>query len=114
MSTPCLWCGRPFGDHDLEQMRACVDELFERVQGMVRAEHIHAAEPTCPPHRFQPRSWRWLRRRDSRWVCVVCGYLSRHYDGLDRYMTRPVHPKMSVAYRGVNTVGRDSGPRSLP
>jgi hypothetical protein len=58
-------------------------------------------------HWFVRRKWWWLRRRDNRYVCVACGFISRHYDNLDRWMSRPVHIGMSVAYKGVNTIGRD-------
>lgn len=46
----------------------------------------------------------WLFGRRRRWVCVLCGLSTRHYDGIDGSMCRPVHRHMSVAFRGYNTV----------
>ena len=43
----------------------------------------------------------WLRQKW--WKCVRCGYESRSYDSVDRMMTRPVHPLISVAIPGYNT-----------
>lgn len=44
----------------------------------------------------------WLRQKW--WKCVNCGYESRSCNGIDRQMMRPVHPHMSVAVPGYNTV----------
>ena len=60
----------------------------------------------APRHWFVRRKWWWLRRRDNRYICIDCKMVTRHYDTLDRWMSRPVHASMSVAYRGVNTIGR--------
>ena len=53
-------------------------------------------------HRFQRR--RWFGPKVERWECVWCGFRTRKYDSVDRMATRPVHPHMSVAYPGFNTV----------
>lgn len=45
----------------------------------------------------------FFARRD-RYECIHCGLLTRGYDSIDRVMTRPVHPHMSVAVRGYNTL----------
>ena len=58
-------------------------------------------------HWFVRRRWWWLRHKNNRYVCIDCGLVTRHYDGLDCWMSRPVHKGMSVAYRGVNTIGRE-------
>lgn len=64
-----------------------------------------SAEPTCR-HRFDRRKGWWLHRVSwMRWVCITCGYTTRTYDGIDRVMTRPIHPHMSVAFPGYNTIG---------
>lgn len=39
----------------------------------------------------------------DRWRCVHCGFVTRLYDGLDWQMSRPVHSRMTVAMKGVNT-----------
>ena len=66
-------------------------------------------DPTKCAHRFMQRPWPWLRIRDCRWICVDCLMLTRHYNSLDRQMGRPVHRRMTVAYRGVNTIDSRGG-----
>lgn len=59
-------------------------------------------------HRFSRAGW-WpwgsfeyvLPHR--KWVCGLCGFATRTYDGIDRAMARPIHPHMSVAVPGFNT-----------
>ena len=43
-----------------------------------------------------------------RWRCVRCGLVTRHYDSIDAGMSRPIHPRMSVAFKGLNTVRNGS------
>jgi hypothetical protein len=38
------------------------------------------------------------------WKCVLCGYEAPSYNGIDRAMVRPIHPRMSVVLPGYNTV----------
>jgi len=45
---------------------------------------------------------KWLFTK-YRWTCVYCGFNTKHYDSIDRAMTRPIHPRMAVAYKGFNT-----------
>lgn len=40
----------------------------------------------------------------GRWECIDCGFRTRTYDGVDRIAGRPIHPHMSVACPGFNTV----------
>ena len=55
-------------------------------------------------HIFTRRPWWWLHRISwMRWECLKCKYRTRTYDTVDRWMTRPVHPHMSVALPGYNT-----------
>jgi hypothetical protein len=55
-------------------------------------------------HRFR-RVGRWpFTPKHKRWRCDLCGFLTRHYDSIDGRMGRPMHPHMSVACIGVNTV----------
>lgn len=57
-------------------------------------------------HRFLRVAGAWRTTKNERYRCVLCGFLTRHYDSIDGQAGRPVHPHMSVAYRGVNTVDR--------
>lgn len=60
------------------------------------------------PHLFQRLPWWWLRRNVAgRWQCIRCGYVTRTYDGADRMAGRPVHPHLSVALPGYNTMRRN-------
>lgn len=55
-------------------------------------------------HYFVRRPWWFLHRvRWMRWECTICGHTTRTYDTVDRWMTRPVHAHMDVAYPGFNT-----------
>lgn len=58
-------------------------------------------------HQFVLDKKRWFRRGKELWTCRLCGSVTRHYDSIDFAGCRPIHPHMSVAYRGVNTVERD-------
>lgn len=60
-----------------------------------RCEHVFA--------RFR----RWPIK--DRWRCVRCGLVTRHYDGIDLSMSRPVHSRMSVAMKGYNTTVGQGG-----
>jgi len=57
-------------------------------------------------HRFVKDGWQrwetWLPRR--KWRCILCGFETRTYDSVDHMAMRPVHPHMSVAIPGVNTL----------
>lgn len=64
---------------------------------------MSAEKPQC--HHLYTRRAGWWRHRVTwfRYRCVKCGYLTRHYDTIDRWMSRPIHQHMSVAYSGYNT-----------
>jgi hypothetical protein len=59
-------------------------------------------------HLFERLPWDWFRGRTLKrqWRCVRCGLTTRAYDSVDRMALRPVHPHMTVAVRGFNTVQR--------
>lgn len=60
-------------------------------------------------HRFERIGWTRTEGKFRRlWSCVACGFWTRTYDSIDRTMTRPIHPHMTVAVPGFNTVERDS------
>ena len=61
-------------------------------------------EATLCKHSFARRRLWWLHRVSwMRWQCVRCGETTRAYDTVDGWMTRPIHPHMSVAVPGYNT-----------
>lgn len=61
-------------------------------------------------HLFARRRFWWLHRVSwMRWACVKCGETTRTYDTVDGWMTRPIHPHMSVAVPGYNTTHNDRG-----
>jgi hypothetical protein len=62
------------------------------------------------PHLFV---WRWAWPKSERYQCVWCDYLTRHYDSVDHVALRPIHPHMSVAYQGFNTITRRSAKELL-
>lgn len=58
-------------------------------------------------HLFHLRKgWWWHRKSWMRWECANCLLRTRSYDGIDRMMTRPIHPHMTVAFDGYNTIDR--------
>lgn len=57
-------------------------------------------------HSYFRRRWWWFLHPWNRWRCRKCGDLTRTYDTVDAWMTRPIHPHMSVALPGFNTEKR--------
>lgn len=55
---------------------------------------------TACAHRFR-RVRRWPIK--LRWRCVSCGMVTSYYGSVDRAMGRPIHARMAVAMKGVNT-----------
>lgn len=49
-------------------------------------------------------------RLRNRYTCTNCGFVTRRYDSIDHRMERPVHPHMTVAVPGYNTVGNTTHP----
>jgi hypothetical protein len=56
-------------------------------------------------HLFTKRKL-WLFKKDK-YICINCSMTTRHYDSVDGMMNRPIHPYMSVALNGANTVKRN-------
>lgn len=56
-------------------------------------------------HLFARRAgWWWHRKAWMRWECLKCGEATRSYDSIDQWAGRPIHPHMSVAFQGYNTM----------
>lgn len=56
-------------------------------------------------HEYYLREAHKVRKSLNIWKCWKCDYKTRHYDGIDGQMGRPIHEWMSVALRGFNTIG---------
>ena len=53
------------------------------------------------------RIGRWPTPKNRRYHCRLCGMLTRSYDSVDQMAMRPIHRRMSVAFRPMNVVSRN-------